>query len=150
MGKQGETLKKKIPSDFQKLVCSHCLGMVDKQMVLAVSILLTGKLQTLFTDSLNTAQLLDLTLCPPGEQEKGPCHTKFPSLSEEEVASYQLHCLALQHQAAQGLNCTKHAYNSQVFNSFRINFLEKGTISNTSVKSFVKYSSRRIKKSGVP
>lgn len=80
MGKQGETLKKKIPSDFQKLVCSHCLGMVDKQMVLAVSILLTGKLQTLFTDSLNTAQLLDLTLCPPGEQEKGPCHTKVSIL----------------------------------------------------------------------
>jgi len=43
MENQGETLKKKIPSDFQKIFCSHCFRMCDKKMVSAVIILLTGK-----------------------------------------------------------------------------------------------------------
>lgn len=70
-------------------------------------------------------------------------------LVREKAATNQLHCLTFQYQAAQELKCTQHIQASQVFNSFRINLLEKGTCNITSVKSLVKYSNRE-KSTGRP
>jgi len=82
-------------------------------------------------------------------KSKVPVTRSCSVLVGEKAATNQLHCLTFQYQAAQELKCTEHAQASQVFNSFRINLLKKGTCNITSVKSLVNYFNRKREKGGV-